>query len=183
MAPIVARLYADHRNMVELFDLLERKSGSGKTGETPDYALMLDIMRYATHYADLFHHPREDFIFDLLASRDPATEELVTAVKHEHTELAERGKRLFERLWAACDGTAPTTEGIDAEARAYVAALRRHMAREEEQIFPLAEAVLRDADAAGLERAVPEREDPVFGRSVGHEYRVLRDRAGRRRND
>lgn len=177
MAPIISRLYADHRNMGELLEVLERQLCGPRSGEQPDYAIMLDIMRYATHYADLFHHPREDFIFDLLAGREPASADLVTECKREHRVLADMGRRLFERLWAARDGTAAAPESLGSETSAYVAALRRHMAREEEELFPLAQAVLREADGSGLERALPEREDPVFGRTVTHEYRTLRARA------
>jgi len=56
----ILRWKAEHVDFLQLLDLLELQIGPFHEGATPNYDLMLDIVYYLTHFADKFHHPRED---------------------------------------------------------------------------------------------------------------------------
>jgi hemerythrin-like domain-containing protein len=66
-------LHAEHANFDMLLELLEGQLDLFHDGKSPDYALMLDIMFYMTHYPDAFHHPREDLAFARIGEREPST--------------------------------------------------------------------------------------------------------------
>ena len=98
MAHIILQLQKDHLNAAKLLDLLEAQIGTLHDGETPDYLLMFDVMCYMRHYPDLFHHPKEDLIFEKLKERDPSVRPIVDNLMEEHKALAEKGVQFFESL-------------------------------------------------------------------------------------
>ena len=67
----IRTLHKEHSNFAKLLDLLEARLSSNQPGEDTDYALMLDVMEYMTHFPDRFHHPREDLAFRRLQRRRP----------------------------------------------------------------------------------------------------------------
>ena len=60
MTDTFAFWHADHVNFGRLLNLLEKQLALFDTGASPDYDLMLDILYYMTHYADVVHHPKGD---------------------------------------------------------------------------------------------------------------------------
>ena len=67
----------------------------------------------------------------------------------------------------------PRREAFERAADHYVNFYHAHMAMEEEQILPLAERVLTDADWADLDEAFGANRDPMTGHEPEAEYRAL----------
>ena len=63
MPDTLALWHAEHVNFTRLLNLLDDQLSLFHDGGSPDYALMLDIMFYMTHYSDVLHHPKEDLVF------------------------------------------------------------------------------------------------------------------------
>jgi hemerythrin-like domain-containing protein len=61
-------------------------------------------------------------------------------------------------------------------ARLFIEGERRHMQREEEFFFPLAEKMLTAADWSHIEGELAKRPDPLFGERVETRYKLLRER-------
>ena len=76
--------HEEHVNFAKLLNLLEGQLNLFHRSQTPNYALMLDIMCYMTHYPDLLHHPREDRAFELVKQRVPSLGSLVDELMAEH---------------------------------------------------------------------------------------------------
>ena len=167
MADIIQQLQQDHLNAAKLLDLLEAQIGTLHDGETPDYLLMFDVMCYMRHYPDLFHHPQEDLIFEKLKERDPSARAIVDKLMEEHKALAEKGAQFFESLQTAVSESMVPRETLESQGRGYIAFLRSHMGKEEDQVFPLASKVLREQDWAAIDTAMASQADPVFGQVVG----------------
>ena len=146
MADIIQQLKQDHLNAARLLDLLEVQIGTLHDGETPDYLLMLNVMHYMTHYPDLFHHPKEDLVFKKLKQRDASARPIVDNLVEEHKALAGKGARFLECLYTVVSELMVSRETLESQGRDYIAFLRSHMDKEEDEIFPLAAKVLREKD-------------------------------------
>ena len=173
MADIIQQLQKDHLIAARLLDLLEVQIGTLHDGGTPDYLLMLDVMHYMTHYPDLFHHPREDLVFKKLKQRDASARPIVDSLVKEHKALAEKGVQFHECLHTVVSELMVPRESLESQGRDYIAFLRSHMDKEEGEVFPLAAKVLREKDWAEIDTTMEVKEDPVFGKVLGEEYRAL----------
>jgi len=63
--------HTEHVNFARLLDILKGQLAAFHRGESPNYALMGDILYYMRNFSDRVHHPREDVAYARLAERDP----------------------------------------------------------------------------------------------------------------
>jgi hemerythrin-like domain-containing protein len=64
------RMWQDeHARFARLLDFLDVQMMAFHEGGHPNYELMRDVIYYLQHYADRYHHPREDVAFALLLER------------------------------------------------------------------------------------------------------------------
>lgn len=169
----IQTLHTEHSNFAKLLDLVESRLAWTTGGEEPDYALMLDVMEYMTHYPDRFHHPREDFAFRRLQRRRPDTRSVVAELERQHQAIAASGFSLVEQLEAATKETAWPREDLARSANLYIAALRANIQLEETELFPLAAELLQADDWLLIDAAFHFREDPLFGSAIEERYRAL----------
>jgi len=87
--------------------------------------------------------------------------------------IASAGKQLVEQLEAVLNGALLTRESVEAAAAIYVTYYRHHMAREEKDLFPIVDRVLRPVDWKSVAAAIPPENDPLFGKEVKQRYRAL----------
>mgnify|MGYP000984507709 CR=1 FL=1 len=95
----VGKWHEEHMYFHRLLELLRHEVDQLALGETPNYALMLDIIDYLRDYSDHVHHPREDAVFRRLARYCPDRELPLArlAVKSDFFEV--RGRmRLDDRV-------------------------------------------------------------------------------------
>ncbi len=173
MANQIRRWKAEHAEFTRILDILESQIGLFHREATVNYELMLDIVYYLTQYPDRFHHPREDIAFARLVERDPSAEHRVRELLGEHRVIANSGKKLVEQLDAILGDAILARESVEASAATYIVYYRQHMAREEAELFPRAEDVLRDADWIAVADAITAEADPLFGAKVAQRYQQL----------
>ena len=94
MSAIIDLLLQEHRNLARLLKALEHQLAVFDRGETPDYEVFGGVLDYCRTYADRYHHPKEDLVFDRLRLRDPAAAEAFGDLAGEHVALAELTGRL-----------------------------------------------------------------------------------------
>ena len=173
MPNVIRQLQIDHEHVARLLDFLAEQNQKHRSGDTPDYALMRDVMHYMVHYPDMFHHPKEDLVFARLRQRDACTHEALDRLLGEHKTIVSDGAALLTTLKALV-GTAPTPPpALVLRIDGYVGALRNHMNLEEEEIFPLARLLLSRRDWQDIAGAIELIEDPIFGQVVSDDYRRL----------
>lgn len=173
IADLLDDLREDHRNMSILLDLLRRESSHIRDGETPDYELIHDIMRYMTVYSDAVHHPKEDLLYSAMRTGDAKLGADLERVEPEHREIAALGETLRNDVEAVESGTAVTRERIIADAADYVRRLQQHMAWEEEDLFRRADALVKEQNKIFVDVSHLERLDPVFGPEREHSFANL----------
>jgi hemerythrin-like domain-containing protein len=166
--------HADHLNFDRLLTYLDAELRRLHEGGEPDYALMLDIMYYMTHYADVLHHPKEDVVFARMKAREPALGAPIDDLTRQHARLREMGETMVRELSDVLNGSIEPREQVERAARRYVDAMRAHMRAEEATILPRAERLLSDRDWIEIDAAIANFDDPLFGSKEHDRYTRLR---------
>lgn len=125
----------EHRHMALLYACLEDIAAQLAGGSDIDVARMHDIMRYVSHYPDLFHHPREEVLFRQLRRVSPRFSDAINHVHREHKELRALANQIESLVQAMeLDEVHDRTQLI-LQIKEFISLGRRHMAREEQELF------------------------------------------------
>ena len=174
MAHQIATWKVEHVNFLRLLDLLDAEIRAFHEGRQPNYDLALDVVYYLIHYPDRFHHPKEDVAMERLLKREPEIRSLATEFMLEHKIIADSGNVLLQQLQGVVDGAMIPRVAVEGPAATYASYYRRHMAREEAELFPRVEQGLKSSDWSAVEKAIPSEKDPLFGQRVEQRYAALR---------
>jgi hemerythrin-like domain-containing protein len=176
MADPVAVWHAEHVRFANLLDFIEQQMAAFHTGRDPDYELLRDVVYYLHHYADRYHHPREDVAFARMIRRDPDLSFPINRLLQEHRVLESAGRALLKYLDDILEDVVHERTSVEAAAATYLLYYRHHLASEEGEILPRAARILTPEDWAAVAAAIPAVPDPLFGDDVGERYRELRKR-------
>lgn len=162
----------EHTYFRRLLRLLQEEMDVFASGDTPNYQLMRDIIAYLREWGDEWHHPREDEAFRRIVRRQPDRDMPIRRLMQEHRVIASAGDEL-ERLLeeAEVDAMIPRAK-IEVAAATYLVYYGNHIAKEEEDILPLAFKVLTDSDWDAV-RSLPVRGS---GALEAERFRDLRHR-------
>lgn len=174
MTDIIAALREEHAHIGQLLDILERQIAIFDRGEVPDYDIVEGVVDYFQSYPDLYHHPKEDLVYQRLQERDPEAAATVGDLRQEHDDLAARTREFAEAIRAVLDDAQVPRESFGQWAHRFIDFQRRHMTHEERTLLPLARAALTSDDWAEIEARCRDQEDPLFGSEVGDRYEALR---------
>lgn len=176
MADPIKAWHDEHMYFNRLLRLLQHEVDVFATAETPNYALMLDIIGYLSEYADLFHHPREDEVFRRLAQRCPDQKPALDRLHQEHRIIATAGSTLSRLLEEAVSDAVVSRAEIEVAAATYLVYYGNHIANEEADILPLAGRTLGEDDWKVAKAAAPASGDPLLGPNPVARFRDLRRR-------
>jgi hemerythrin-like domain-containing protein len=137
-------LREEHRVIVQALDALERAAARLAAGGAVAERWWTDVVAWLRAFADRNHHAKEEAALfpAMVKAGAPSEGGPIAVMLEEHVE----GRRLVTAMETAA-GAARL-----AACRAYVALLRAHIEKENEIVFPLAEAVLDPQAVLGLRR-------------------------------
>ncbi len=142
----------------------------------PDFSLLRAMLFYVDEFPEKRHHRKEtELLFPKLRARTPLSRDLLDHLDGEHA-CGERKIRDLEHALLAFEMMGETRRlAFEQAAERYVSFYLAHMAMEEQQILPLAEHVLTEADWAELDEAFASNRDPLAGHAHEPEadYRAL----------
>ena len=168
------RMWQDeHARFARLLDFLDVQMMAFHEGGHPNYELMRDVIYYLQHYADRYHHPREDVAFALMIEREPALAPVIKRLMHEHRVINTVGAQLYKFLDDILEDAFIARETVEASAATYLVYYRGHIEAEDREILPQAAKLLKDGDWSKVSSAVPAAADPLFGPDIGARYRDL----------
>jgi hemerythrin-like domain-containing protein len=171
---ILDAIHEDHANMVKMLNALERQLAVFDAGETPDYDIVRGVVDYCLDYPDLYHHPKEDLVFERLKVRDPAAAAEIGDLPGQHAELAVRTRRLQEAVAAVLGDLEVPRGRLDETLREFLDAYRQHMNEEERAFLPAARRVLSAEDLAEIQDRLDHPADPLFGAPSEERFAALR---------
>lgn len=171
MSKTLQQLHTDHINASRLLTILQQQLIRLAEGEQADFGLMIDIMTYMTQYPDLYHHPKEDLIFEQWQKRDASVSPLVDELAVEHKSIIRSGIHLLELLRGVTVDVLQRRDELIETGRRYLSRQREHMNREESELFPQIANALRSEDWEWIDKQITAPEDPLFGRAVSDRFR------------
>jgi hemerythrin-like domain-containing protein len=163
MRKAVRILRDEHRSISAVLQSLQHLARMAQDPALkPDFAVFRAMIYYIDAFPERLHHPKEDdYLFARLLARSDAARPLVEKLKAEHIEGA-RLVRDLERSMLAFEETWPRgAEDFAAAVHAYAEFHWNHMRCEEQELLPLAEQSLGEADWAAIEAAFAGNEDPL----------------------
>ncbi len=170
----IVTLRDEHRYMGLLLTTLQEQLESEEFSAPEDFFLMQDIVRYMHEYPDTQHHPTEDLMFEKLVRRNPAREMDVARLRRDHVMLGANTADILELLDAAAKRRTPAAiKSLRVASSDYIDRLRQHMQFEEAVLFPSAVRCLAHKDWHAIDTRLESMQDPLFGATVEHDYRVL----------
>lgn len=179
MNELLSLWHAEHLKFGRLLNVLEDQIRQFHAGESPDYVLIGDIVFYLQHYADAFHHPREEVAFERLLSKAPSSRPLVLRLQHEHRVILAAGQELLQRLAEMQSDAIVARGSIEASAASYLDCYRQHLKAEETEAMPAIDRLFSDEDWHDVENALAQGADPLFGDQVDARFHGLRQKIGR----
>jgi hemerythrin-like domain-containing protein len=173
LSSVLDSLHRDHLNLVQLTDLARDALNKIEAQELPDFALLEDVMKYATGYPDVHHHPTEDVVFEYLRAKAPHLSARIDATIAEHEKIIAQGQDLLEIVRSIEEDAMVERARVLEVGRRYLDGLDRHMSMEEQELFPAARKFLEPSDWQGVEARVGRQSDPLFGPNTDREFKRL----------
>ena len=128
--------------------------------EADRMGFFLDAVDFIRHYADRFHHAKEeDVLFKaLVVNGMPERSSPVAAMLLAHDQGRAFVRGMEQAGQRAQQGEAGQEAKIAGNARGYIALLRDHIDKEDHILYPLAERVLPEALRPAMVEAYAEAE-------------------------
>ena len=158
-------LMDEHRIIEKVLAAMRQYADALKSGSPVDKDKLQGLVPFMREFADACHHGKEEHrLFPALVAKGlPARNGPIQAMCAEH----ETGRRLVCDLESAVGRHLDRQAGADAELADALVAIAdfyaRHIWKEDNVLFPMADRALGADDVAGLIEAFGEVEDQVGG--------------------
>lgn len=172
---MIAKIQQDHRNMMQLLQVLEAKVNLLKEDKEIDYRLIKSIISYLKNYADKYHHPMEDLIYAYYLKYRVVKDQVANRLADDHQHLKVMTRELDEMLdMILLDAIIPK-ELFTEKLAQFVSNQKSHLNYEEQDILPAIKKSLTADDwiHLSLEWKHNEYADPLFGANISHEFKSL----------
>lgn len=152
MNHVIEQLQEDHRQLVHVLYNLERevKACSGLSPESSSLEAILDILDYIQVYPEVWHHPAEDALYEVLLDKDIGAAEVVAHLVEEHGVLELLTENLLEyinQIAVSAEGDADVVKmRFIKSTNDYISRQLHHMEQEQLYLFPLIEQHLNEDD-------------------------------------
>ncbi len=150
-----------------------------RRGTLPEFGVLRAMLFYVDEFAERLHHTKEsELLFPRMRARGCDIDSVLDRLDAEHrrSELAIRDLEHqllgFEMMGDAADGRTRRV-AFEASMERYVEAYLVHIRIEEQEVLPVAERVLGDADWVELDAAFMKNRDPLTFREPDDAYRPL----------
>jgi hemerythrin-like domain-containing protein len=165
----------EHLHIREVLRIIAAQLRRMETDGDMDFLLTANALSYMLAFPSRVHHPKEDAVFERLASRDPTCRDLVAQIRQQHLEIYE-----MERWLKAMALRRPLPISFEATrmvafGREYLRLQREHIRTEEELLYPRARQVLTPEDWEQVASSVEAIDDPLSVEPPLETFQLLYD--------
>jgi len=152
MNHVVEQLQEDHRQLVRVLFSLERevKACSGLSADHYSLTDIRNILDYIQAYPEIWHHPAEDALYEVLLAKDVGAAAVVAHLIEEHAVLELLTANLLDYIAQFEVGKGADVDLIKPRfiksTNDYISRQLRHMDQEQRFLFPLIEQHLTEVD-------------------------------------
>ncbi len=173
MHKILEKLHRDHVNLEWLLNLLTKQLDSFFAGNESDFDLKIELLEYLELYAELSHHPTEDVMFEAAMKKTDEHHAVLERLMDQHHRLTRATRNFRNSLEGVVQGGVMLRDELETRGREYIALQRLHLNTEEHEVFPFLDKLFSKKEWKQIEAAVPDVNDPVFGKRDPNRFRVL----------
>jgi hemerythrin-like domain-containing protein len=174
MVEIIEILQQEHRNIERLLRVVEQELTVFDQGERPDYEVFGAVIEFFKNYPDACHHPKEDIIYKKFKARDPDRAATIADLEAEHREGAVRLRRVAQVIDSVLNDQELLRESVHRIVSDFVENERKHIALEDEVIFPAIVDTLRAEDWADIALTLADRYGPPSEADFEEQFSTLR---------
>ncbi len=174
MIEIIEILRREHHNIEKLLRVMEQELSVFDQGEGPDYEILGSIIEFFKKYPASCHHPKEDIIYEKFRARDPHWAASIADLEAEHQEGAARLNRVAQAVKEVLDDQEFLREDVDRIVRDFIDNERKHIALEDEVVFPAIVDTLQSADWADVALILADRYGPPSTADFEEQFNALR---------
>jgi hemerythrin-like domain-containing protein len=174
MVEIIEMLRQEHRNIERLLRVMEEELNVFDRGERPDYEILEAIVEFFEKYPDSCHHPKEDIIYAKFKIRAAGRAASIADLQADHREGAGRLQRVAQAIQSVLNDQELPRENIDKIIRNFIDSERKHIALEDQIIFPAIVDALRPEDWADIALTVADRYGPPSDADFEEQFSTLR---------
>jgi hemerythrin-like domain-containing protein len=160
MVEIIEILRQEHRNIEKLLRVMEQELSVFDRGERPDYEVFGAVIEFFKKYPDSCHHPKEDIIYEKFKARAPDRAASIPDLEAEHREGALRLRRVAQAIEAVLNDQELLRESVGRIVRDFIDNERKHIALEDEVVFPAIASSLQPEDWADIALKIADRYGP-----------------------
>lgn len=144
---LLAQLRADHGGYSQLLLLLSRERSRLAAAPRRTLPLVREALTFVTLYLDVYHHPYEDALYELIARRARKHARLLSQLKEDHKHAALISARMIKVIdGMGARGTAARLAALGEDIDRFVDLSRRHIGDEEQLMYSRAAEALSEAD-------------------------------------
>jgi len=174
MVEIIEILRQEHRNIEKLLRVMEQELSVFDRAERPDYEVFGAVIEFFKKYPDSCHHPKEDIICRKFKARDPGRAASIADLEAEHREGAVRLRRVAQAIDSVLNDQELLRENVDRIVRDFIDNERKHIALEDEVIFPAIVDTLQPGDWADIASTLADRYGPPAQADFEEQFSTLR---------
>ena len=174
MVEIIEMLLQEHRDIEKLLDVVEKELNVFDRGERPDYEVINAVIDFFQKYPDSCHHPKEDLIYEKFKTRAPERAASITDLRDEHRKGALRLRRVAQAIDNVLEDHDLLRENVDRIVRDFIDSERKHIAVEDQEVFPAIVDVLRPEDWADIALKLADRFSPPSEADFEEQFSTLR---------
>lgn len=138
MSKLYRQLVQDHINLTRLLETLHREVSEYDQEDWyhPHLPAILETLDYIRVYAEVFHHPLEEHVFDYLLQRNMLDHKVVTTIVSQHDELEIATEQLRDQFEEISEDVSGPIEDLKESLQNYLRLQLNHLEAENEKIFP-----------------------------------------------
>jgi hemerythrin-like domain-containing protein len=174
MVEIIEILQQEHRNIEKLLRVMEQELSIFDRGERPDYEVFGAVIEFFKKYPDSCHHPKEDIIYEKFRARDPDRASSIADLQAEHREGAMRLRRVAQAIDSVLNDQELLRQNVDRIVRDFIDNERKHIALEDDVIFPAIMDTLQPGDWAEIALTLADRYGPPSEADFEEQFSTLR---------
>lgn len=174
MVEIIEILRHEHRNIEKLLGVMEQELSVFNRGERPDYEVLGAVIEFFKKYPDSCHHPKEDIIYEKFKYRAPDRAASIANLELEHREGAVRLRRVAHVIDSVLNDQELLRDNVDRIVRDFIDNERKHIALEEDVIFPTMVDTLQPGDWADIALIMADRYGPPSETDFEEQFSTLR---------
>jgi hemerythrin-like domain-containing protein len=174
MVEIIEMLREEHRNIEKLLDVLEQELNVFDRSERPNYEVINAVIDFFQKYPDSCHHPKEDIVYEKFRTLAPEQAASIADLRDEHREGALRLRRVAQAIDNVLSDQDLLRESVDLIVRDFIDGERKHIALEDQVIFPAIADILRPGDWADIALKLADRFGPPSEADFEEQFSTLR---------